>query len=120
MRLHRAVDEQHARPGIFEDVPDLRRCQPGVHRHHDRANPGDGVQKLEVAVAVERQDRDTIAGPHADFLESTRDPRDAVGRLRPDAPPLPEHRGFFPRTDLRCAPQPLSQIHGTPRCLPRR
>ena len=33
---------------------------------------------------------------------------DTVGRLRPDAPPVPEQSGLFLRTDLRCAPQPLS------------
>ena len=121
MRLHGAVNEQHARPGIFENVPDLGRCQPGVHRRHDGAQPRDGVHQLEVMVAIECQDGDPITGLHAGFVKSTGDPRDAVGRLRPDAPPVSEHRGLFPRPDLRCTPQPLGQIHCTPhlRCAHR-
>ena len=98
----------------LQDVFDLRRRQPGVDRHHHRADPRDGVHQLEIAVAVERQDRHPVAALHAQRRQCAGHAGHAVGRLLP-GPPAGGEGGRRPaRPDLQGAPQPLSQgKHGS-------
>ena len=55
--------------GVVEDERELRRGEPPVDRHRNRAQMVRGEDRLEELGAVVREDADDVAGPHAAFVE---------------------------------------------------
>ena len=106
---HRAIDEQRHGAGVLEDVLDLGRRQPRVERHHDRADPGQGVHQLEIAVAVERQDGDPVAALDVQGRERAGNPGNPVDGLLPGPSPGGEGCGGPVGPGLEGAAQSLGQ-----------
>ena len=61
-RLKDVVDQQSRTLGIGQPEHDLGRCKAGVDRHENKAAPGKAEETLQVAVAVERQNANPVAG----------------------------------------------------------
>ena len=90
----RRIDRDDLRPGIVEDVGDLRRRQADVHRRRHRAHPVAGVQQLEIAEGVARERREGVAPPDAERLQSAGESRHPVQMRRPGPAPFAiDHRG---------------------------
>ena len=84
----RRIDRDDLRPGIVEDVGDLRRRQAYVDRRRHRAHPVAGVQQLEIAEGVARERREGVAAPDAQRLQAAGEPRHPAQMLRPGPPPF--------------------------------
>jgi hypothetical protein len=76
-----------------------------VERHEDHAGARDRLVDLEVAVAVGRDDRDTVAGLHAEPPQRADEPPAAIGHLRVRQPHVAADDGGPVRRDLRGAAQ---------------
>ena len=77
-RVVREIDErlvahQRARFRVVEDVPQLRRGEPPVDRHRDRAEVVGGEDRLEELGAVVREQPDDVAGADAAFVQPGRE-----------------------------------------------
>ena len=75
-------------------VRDLRRCEPVVHRHRDRAEARAREDRLEVARVVAQQQRDPFSAPHAAGGQRARQARAARIQLAVgEHPPAVDQRG---------------------------
>jgi hypothetical protein len=81
-RQERVVDQQHAGVAIVQRIRDLGRAPTGVDRVDDRTRPWHGHVRLDVAVAIGREDGHAVCRTHAQALQRARQPRDAVMELR--------------------------------------
>ena len=100
-------------PESDEYVLELRRGQSGIERHHGGAHPRDGVQELEIAVAVQRQDGDPVARPHTQCGNRAGDAADPLQTLLPGSMTSGEMGCDAVGFDLDGAAQPLGQCeHG--------
>ena len=68
---------------IAHGVLVLQRAPADVERHDHGAGPAGGQIKFEIAVGIERQDRDAVAGLRAERADAGGQPRDAVADLAP-------------------------------------
>ena len=74
------VEEQRGVLGVVGDVGDLLGEQARVDGVADRADAGDGVVELEMAVAVPGQRRHPVAGLDAEPDQRVGEPADALAR----------------------------------------
>ena len=88
------IDRHDLRPGIIEDVGDLRRGQADIYRRRHRAHPVAGVQQFEIAEGVAGERGEGVAAFDAQRLQPAGKPRHPVEMLGPGPAPLPvDHRG---------------------------
>ena len=113
-RCKRLVDEQDVGAAIAHGVLVFERAPADIERHDHRAGPGGGEIKFEIAVGVERQDRDAVAGVGAERAEPRSQPRHALADLPPVPAPVAEHRREAVGIDLQRAPQSMRNIHRVP------
>ena len=66
---------------VVDDVAEVVRLEPVVHRHQHRAEHRDGVKAFEVRVGVGRDVGDAVALPHAGRLELCRPAAAAIEEL---------------------------------------
>ncbi len=78
----RVVAHERARFGVLEDEPQLRRREPPVDRHRDRAEMVGGEDRREELDAVVREQPDDVAGADAACVQPARQRRGPV-RHRP-------------------------------------
>ena len=117
VRRHGVVDQQDAGVGVVQAVGHLLGAPPRVDRVEDGVGPRHPEQVLEVAVAVERQDRDAVAAGHADGVQRVGEPGDAIAELGEGALPIPADRGDpIRRLDQRPM-QALGDVHAAPPVL---
>jgi hypothetical protein len=86
-----ATEQQHARAGIVEQVPQFTRCGTRVQRDGDRADLERPVQREQEAVGVGREHRHTIALAHAQREQGVRVPVDVRVQFPVGAFGLAEH-----------------------------
>jgi len=106
------LNEKELHAGMIEDEVNLKRVQTGVDRDQDTAGPRHRLQKLEVAIRVERQDPDPSAIRDAEGPERAGQPAHPVELLGVSADALTEDAGGQVRRLLRGAVQGLGQVHG--------
>ena len=112
------VDEQDAGAAVAHGVFVLQRAPADVERHDHGAGPAGREIELEIAVGIERQDRDAVAGLRAEGADAGGKPRHAVADLAPVLPPIAIDDGKAVRIDLQRAPQAVRDVHrDTPRDL---
>ena len=75
------VAHERAGLGVVEDVAQLRRGEPPVDRHRDRAEMVGGEDRLQELGAVVRQQADDVARTHATRLQPGRERTGAPGHL---------------------------------------
>ena len=85
-RLVRELDErlvahERAGSGVLEDVPHLRRGEPPVDRHRDRAEVVGGEDRLQELGAVVREERHDVAAADAALGQAAGQRGRAVGHL---------------------------------------
>ena len=98
---------------VRQYVLELRRGQSGIERHHGGAHPRDGVQELEIAVAVQRQDGDPVTRPHTQCGNRAGDAADPLQTLLPGSMTSGEMGCGAVGLDLDGAAKPLGQCeHG--------
>ena len=69
----RVVAHERARFGVLEDVPQLRRREPPVDRHRDRAEVVGGEDRRQELDAVVREQPDDVAGADAARVQPGRE-----------------------------------------------
>ena len=109
------VHQQDLRFGVLERILVFGNRPPRVERHDHRAGPGNGEEQLDIAIAVEREDGDTIALFHAELREPAGDPGHPPGNFAPGPPSAGMNRRNVISALLRCGIQRLRQFH---RALP--
>ncbi|MEY9615340.1 hypothetical protein ABIF21_008214 [Bradyrhizobium elkanii] len=113
-RRKRLVDEQDRCAAVAQRVLVLQRRPADVERHDHGAGPADGEVELEIAVGVERQDRDAVAVQRAEGADRGGKAGDAVADLAPVAPPLTADDCEPVWIDLQRAPQSVRDVHSSP------
>ena len=64
------IDKQDAGPGVRDDVADLFRAEPEVHRHQDAAVARDTEEGSQQARRVVRDDGDAFTDIHSQLVEA--------------------------------------------------
>ena len=103
-RQEGVVDEQRRTAGILEPERNLRRRESRVDRHENEAAPGHREEIFEVAVAVEREHADAVAGTVAERRHRAGEGR----RARLEFAPRPYAAFAFRRDALG------PRLHGSP------
>ncbi len=67
--LQLGIDEGHGRARMLDDVADLLRVEPEVHRHQDAAEHAHPEEAHQEARRVRRDDRDPLALAHPQLVE---------------------------------------------------
>ena len=114
VRRQGVVDQQDAGVGVVQAVRHLLGAPPGVDRVQDRIGPRHPEQVLEVAVAVERQDRDAVTAGHAEGVQRVGQSGDAVAELGEGALTIPADRGDPIRRLHQRPMQALGDVHHGP------
>ncbi|MNO44993.1 hypothetical protein D3C76_352500 [compost metagenome] len=106
------VDDKDAGTAIVQRIDDLRHAPADVHRVEHPAAPPHAHDVLQIAVGVERQHADPIAGRHAQTLQGTRQASDAITKLAIGPTAITENRRELNRVLLQRALQALGHVHG--------
>src|SRR6185312_1012215 len=101
----------HAGVDLDEGLGDLRDAPAEVDRDDDAAGPQRAGEELVVAVGVEGEDRGPLAVLDAEVLQGTREPGDAVDRLRVGPGSAVADGGDLVPTLLDRPVQSLREIH---------
>jgi hypothetical protein len=105
------VDDDERRLAVSDLGEHLERREPDVQRHDHATCPRNRVVQLEVAVPVEHENGDAIAGLQAGGTERTGKPRHAVAYFPPRSPHRPvEHSRLVP-PNQRGTPQSHRDLH---------
>ena len=105
------VDEKQGALAVLKPERDLGRRQAGVDGNENAAGPHRGIEKLEIAIAVEREDRGTVAGLEAEPVHRRGEPGDTVADFAPGVFAPAVEGGAHVRFDLDQAFETLGQIH---------
>ena len=73
-RVEVGADDEDLGAGVVDDVRDLGRRQPPVHRDGDRVELGERERDFEVLGTVLVEERDPVAGPDPDARERVGEP----------------------------------------------
>ena len=105
------VQQKRRGAAVLQDEGDLGWRQPRVERHDDGAQCRQGEHRLEIAVAVQRQDGDAVTLADPETGEAAGDPSDPLDGLRPGAATIAEDRRGAARIDGRCPVEALGDLH---------
>ena len=110
-RCELIVDEQDPRLAVGERIGDLARAPSHVARVHHRARPIRGVEILEVAVGIQRQDADAFAWSHSQSSQRTCKARHPVSQRRVIVSALATDRRKLARVYACGSLQGKCQVH---------
>jgi hypothetical protein len=94
------VDEEYPGAAIAHGVFVLQRAPADVERHDHRAGPAGREIKFEIAVGIQREHRNAIAGRSAERADAGGELCHAVADLAPVLAPVATDNGKAVRIDL--------------------
>ena len=113
-RRERLVDQQHLGAAVAHRILVFKLAPADVERDHDASRPSGGQIDFEIAIGVQRQNRDTVAGVDAECPEAGGKTRHALAGLAPGAPPCTENRRQPIGIDLQDPAQSMRDVHFRP------
>ncbi len=105
------VDQHHPWTAIGGRIQYLGSCPAGVERHENRACPGYAVDRLGIAIAVERENAHAIPGRDAATPKPRREFCDAFGEFPPIMLTIAIYRRRAGRHVVPAPPKGLRQLH---------